>query len=120
MTTTPQALRIIEEAIAAHGAPPGEPTSLASTDWESVMKQPSEAERFREAVDGFLRALDRIAIDYRDDDVAGWVHAVKPFLTTLVGWEASTALGRAASNEGYDALHAAWNRAWDGAQTESK
>lgn len=112
---------IIEEEIKRlRDTEPVQFLSLAGIDLAEMLKPPTEEERFREGIARYLRALDWIAHDYRDDDVSGWLNAVKPFLTTIVGWEAQTDLGRAAGSDGYQRLHGAWEDAWDSAQLKKE
>jgi hypothetical protein len=121
------ALAIIEEAIAERKAPPPLESPLAQMMTlgelaEQLAQQPpaDDASRFRKAIVRFVSSLDDIARDYVGDDVSGWLHAVKPFLRTIVGWEALTDIGRAAGPEGYRTLHEQWTWEWDRARARRR
>lgn len=121
-TVEREALAIIEAQIArwdrhmdASIFPPAERFSFSSEAMRRALN-PTPAERFASGVFALLAQIADSARYFRDDDVSGWLIAIKPHLSSLVGWSAQSELGRAAGSRGYMRLHARWNEAWDRAQ----
>lgn len=93
------------------------PTPLKPHELQRAMGSSPE-QLFVRAVSSWLqsaRDLHRLGVDHAE----AWSFVAKPWLTTLVGWDAASELGRLAGYGAYYELTNAWSAQWDALEEQS-